>query len=746
MSLPILVALLVLCPNPRPCRPLDDQAADCGPCRTDSCPAPLGCRAGAVPDRCGCCSECANLEGQACDPGRKNVLFGLCGDGLRCQAEPRPAGRRVDDQDEEEEEEEQMCVCEEREAVCGSDGVTYANMCHFKEAAFSDPELHTRGRGPCKTVPVIKVGPKSQVTRSGSHLVFLCEVFAFPMAAAEWRKDDDDDDVVLPGDDPHISVQCFYRVFVVLWIELLLRTVSSCIVSSGVCVKSVRREVAAMTSVHERSDKNRKLKPRTSASKDARDAQEVEDDDNGDNKGHECAARMDEDVKKEGHVFLQHHRFGKKWKSMWCVLFRESSFSISRLELREVKDGGGGEKKHRSGGKHTKVIRLSDLVRVSADVYAEACPADCAPFLLETVDKVLVLAARADHVSHWTTTLCQLAFPVSWEEPSKSRKQQLEQEQGKEEGIQDNALYASTTATGRDFRVCVRGTTSSERCRLKGDGVLRAGEDALYLLDSQGVTLMSWPYRFLRRFGRDKSCFSVEAGRRCASGEGNFEFCTKEGHFLFQAVEAAISLQRARQTSEGAPVGHDPSRKVNPPPLPPTPHAPHMQSSAARMGVALAQTLARVGRLKLDTCGGPCNPEILDSTYSQVSFPALRTPPCTPPPLRDAGEYSKVASSPPPTRLYDDTPASLYGKSDHIYDEPRVQEPAPLWVPCGPPSEYAAPEELKGDAWRVMATPADLRRQLSSAPKRARGPLPVAEQEARELYDDVTACQGEAMF
>ncbi|XP_061624921.1 docking protein 2-like [Phyllopteryx taeniolatus] len=456
---------------------------------------------------------------------------------------------------------------------------------------------------------------------------------------------------------------------------------------------------------------------------------------------------MDEDVKKEGHVFLQHHRFGKKWKSMWCALFRESSFSISRLELWEIKDGGSGEKKQRSGGKHTKVIRLSDLVRVSADVYAEACPADCAPFLLETVDKVLVLAARADHVSHWTTALCQLAFPVSWEEPSKSRKQQLKQEQEEEEeegGIQDNALYsgAAAAATGRDFQVCVRGTTSSERCRLKGDGVLRAGEDALCLLDSQGVTLMSWPYRFLRRFGRDKSCFSVEAGRRCASGEGNFEFCTKEGHFLFQAVEAAISLQRARQTSEGAPVGHHPSRKVNPPPLPPAPLAPHM-------GVALAQTLAGVGRLKLDAGGGPCAPELLDSTYSQVSFPALRTPPCTPPPLCDPGEYSEVASSPSsprPTRLYDDAPASLYGKSDHIYDEPRVQEPAPLWVPCGPPSEYAAPEELKGDAWRVMATPADLRHQLYSAPKRGRGPLPVAEQEARELYDDVTPCQDEDIF
>ena len=47
--------------------------------------------------------------------------------------------------------------------------------------------------------------PLSQVNGTGSSLVFLCEVFAFPMALVEWRKEGQD--VVLPGDDPHISVQ-----------------------------------------------------------------------------------------------------------------------------------------------------------------------------------------------------------------------------------------------------------------------------------------------------------------------------------------------------------------------------------------------------------------------------------------------------------------------------------------------------------------------------------------------------------
>lgn len=40
---------------------------------------------------------------------------------------------------------------------------------------------------------------------TGQDVIFGCEVFAYPMASIEWRKDGLD--VQLPGDDPHISVQ-----------------------------------------------------------------------------------------------------------------------------------------------------------------------------------------------------------------------------------------------------------------------------------------------------------------------------------------------------------------------------------------------------------------------------------------------------------------------------------------------------------------------------------------------------------
>ncbi|KAM9810477.1 kazal-type serine protease inhibitor domain-containing protein 1-like [Neosynchiropus ocellatus] len=172
----------------------------CGPCDPDSCPVTRGCRAGAVPDQCGCCEECGNLEGQACDPAeRRAAVFGLCGAGLRCQLDPDPGAASQQDG------EEPVCVCVLQEPVCGSDGTTYSNDCQFRLAHFSRPGLQRVGLGACRTVPVIELRPQRQIRSPGASLVFLCEVLGFPVAAVEWTKEGGD--VVLPGDDARISVQ-----------------------------------------------------------------------------------------------------------------------------------------------------------------------------------------------------------------------------------------------------------------------------------------------------------------------------------------------------------------------------------------------------------------------------------------------------------------------------------------------------------------------------------------------------------
>nr|XP_015212049.1 PREDICTED: kazal-type serine protease inhibitor domain-containing protein 1-like isoform X2 [Lepisosteus oculatus] len=150
------------------------QRARCAGCSPELCAEAVGCRAGLVPDRCGCCLECGNSEGQPCDLDRTSGFYGLCGPDLKCTLDTSDLSRG--------EVPEPLCACKSQEALCGSDGKTYENI-----------------------FPDIKRPPANLVTATGDSAIFPCEVFAFPMALSEWRRDGDD--VILPGDDPRISVQ-----------------------------------------------------------------------------------------------------------------------------------------------------------------------------------------------------------------------------------------------------------------------------------------------------------------------------------------------------------------------------------------------------------------------------------------------------------------------------------------------------------------------------------------------------------
>ncbi|XP_052419687.1 docking protein 1 [Carassius gibelio] len=254
---------------------------------------------------------------------------------------------------------------------------------------------------------------------------------------------------------------------------------------------------------------------------------------------------MEEDIRKKGMLYLQQQRFGKKWRKVWSVLYRESSCSISRLEFFEFKEGAGNnlEKASRKQ-ENKKVIKMNDCIRVS-EVEFEGCPRDCGPFLVETTEKTFIFAVEIAELEDWIQKLCEIAFPMSWTERGTVRGNSLQAESD-DVTMADNTLYCSRETAMKDFKVTVRRTEASERCGLKGTVLLRTDFDSLLLKEPKmGEVLYSWPYRFLRRFGRDKATFSFEAGRRCDSGEGNFEFDTKQGNNIFQSVEAAINLQRA---------------------------------------------------------------------------------------------------------------------------------------------------------------------------------------------------------
>ncbi|MGH0130931.1 UNVERIFIED_CONTAM: hypothetical protein FKN15_003133 [Acipenser sinensis] len=126
-------------------------------CDKSQCPPiPTECLAGDTLDQCDCCPVCAVGEGESCD-GSGRLGEPVCGEGLECSVSDgvahsltvRRRGKAG------------VCVCESSEAVCGSDGVSYRNVCELKRVSHRAEKL--------KQPPVIFIqrGACGQVAEAG---------------------------------------------------------------------------------------------------------------------------------------------------------------------------------------------------------------------------------------------------------------------------------------------------------------------------------------------------------------------------------------------------------------------------------------------------------------------------------------------------------------------------------------------------------------------------------------------------
>uniref|UniRef100_A0A8B9S2Q2 Docking protein 2 n=1 Tax=Apteryx owenii TaxID=8824 RepID=A0A8B9S2Q2_APTOW len=454
---------------------------------------------------------------------------------------------------------------------------------------------------------------------------------------------------------------------------------------------------------------------------------------------------MDEAVVKQGSLYLQlQQTFGKKWRKFWGILYRESSCSTARLELFEGSAPPAADKLRRGEGGR-KLVKLSDCVHVAEAPGDASGPRDTVPFLLETTDKRYLLAAEASEAAGWIGKLCELAFPAA---TGKDSQQAALKSKNGEFSMEENSLYSSSSKVGleKEFEVIVRATESSERCRLWGRFLLRAEEEALELRDFQTLeVLYSWPYKFLRRFGRDKVTFSFEAGRRCVSGEGNFEFETRQGNEIFQVIESAINVQRGRGAEEprwGGPAD-DACRPPGHAKAPSWTLEHEERGSAEATKCPSLDGKATKGRLPsgcpaagepkgafLPSRGAECPySEPCDSlrrTNAPASAKVLEKGRKPEPAARGAVEaeyavpFDTIAKSLAsgkfggflggaeelPDPLYDSIstagvqkarqPLPCPAKPEHIYDEPEGLSAHTV---------YDEPEEVKGDAWRLQAAP-----------------------------------------
>ncbi|MCJ8730296.1 hypothetical protein PDJAM_G00182700 [Pangasius djambal] len=249
---------------------------------------------------------------------------------------------------------------------------------------------------------------------------------------------------------------------------------------------------------------------------------------------------MDTHVKR-GEVYLQHQKHSEKWKRYWLNLYPNNRNGVARLELTETTP----ERSPVIVRKHPdrKIIRLADCISVvRLPPHAEALPGDnMAAFCVDTDEKRLVFAVEKENCGEWVEKICEIAFQKS----SNNVRQLVLQ-------MEENQIYASREEVF-EFLVTVQQSEASVRCSLQGAYWLQVGEDTFMLKDTDSKQrVMEWPYKLLRRYGRDKTTFSIEAGRRCDSGPGTFIFETKQGDEIIHLMELAIQQQKSLAVTGGS--------------------------------------------------------------------------------------------------------------------------------------------------------------------------------------------------
>ncbi|KAK6186074.1 hypothetical protein SNE40_008180 [Patella caerulea] len=163
----------------------------CKECKKDLCPklSRSECLTGIVKDGCDCCDACARMESQTCDLPEQPFENGECGDGLSC----------------EETEFGQVCVCEHDQIICGTNNITYNNMCGLMADAVRSGQtgdITVSFVGPCEPGAKIVTHPVYTKNFTSGTVILSCEAVGNPTPHIAWLYTRADGETFsMPGDD-----------------------------------------------------------------------------------------------------------------------------------------------------------------------------------------------------------------------------------------------------------------------------------------------------------------------------------------------------------------------------------------------------------------------------------------------------------------------------------------------------------------------------------------------------------------
>lgn len=251
-----------------------------------------------------------------------------------------------------------------------------------------------------------------------------------------------------------------------------------------------------------------------------------------------AAAAVEKNISKEGYL----HRFTNRqgisgWQKLYYVLYKPTRKNEGRLDWHETQEAFIEKPAVRCGLFLEEITRIERLT-IGPEEDALPSPVAAAAFAIRihmtrTTEPQVLKCSNEEMLVEWLEALERTAA-----EAAKTRNVRSRNKKSKDDGL----LYTPHQIPVRSYwEVELEQTASATRQNLKGIYKLVLSKRHINLINcDESVTVITWLYSQVRRFGLSNGTFMIEGGQRSEQGEGLFIFKNCDGRQLFEAVQERI--------------------------------------------------------------------------------------------------------------------------------------------------------------------------------------------------------------